>query len=575
MKLISAMGSAAALLASVAHAADAPLVPEIVIDGNKFFYSNNGSQFFMKGVAYQQQLTNASSGATFSDPLTDFAACQRDLPYLLNLETNVIRVYAINTSLSHDDCMNLFAQNGIYVIADMSEPGVSIIRDSPSWTLDLYHRYATVVDVMQGYSNMLGFFAGNEVTNNNTNTGASPFVKAAIRDTKGYMASMKYRAIPVGYSTNDDADTRGFLADYFTCGSQAESADFYGINMYEWCGNTVDFQTSGYADRTAEFANLTVPVFFSEYGCNVIQPRVFADVPSLYSTNMTSVWSGGIVYMYFEEQNNYGLVTIGANNLVTPLPDYTFLSNQLAMATPVGVSSANFKPTNTVSRACPASTLLDWRGSSDLPPTPNEAVCQCMYDSLSCVVASNVAEANYQTLFDYVCSQVSCMGITANGTSGQYGAYSFCSNAEKLSFVLNLYYKKVGSKDACGFSGSATLAGAASTASTCAPVLSQAGAVGTGLVTASISASFTGAIDGVGSSSHSSGGKASKPSSTGSSGSSGAKSAAASGSASGSAAKNGASGLSSPLGGAHEGSLRGLVSGAVMGAVVIGLVLVV
>lgn len=492
--LASVFAASTTFAASTASSSSSSNVPEIVIKGNKFFYSNNGTQFFMRGVAYQQQLQNSTSGDSFTDPLSDGAACKRDLPYLQQLQTNVIRVYAINTSVNHDECLNLFAQNGIYVVADLSEPGLSISRENPSWTVELYNRYTTVVDEMAQYSNVLGFFAGNEVTNNNTNTDASPFVKAAIRDTKAYIKSKNYRSIPVGYSTNDDSDTRGYLADYFTCGKTEESADFYGINMYEWCGSKVDFKTSGYADRTQEFANFTVPVFFSEYGCNVIQPRTFDDVPALYSSEMTDVWSGGIVYMYFEEDNNYGLVTLKDDKIST-LKDFSYLSQKLASATPSGVNSKSWTPSNTVARECPASTLSDWKAASSLPPTPKDGICKCMYDSLSCVVASKVDPKNYEALFKYVCNQVSCDGIHADGSSGSYGSYSFCSPAEKLSFVLDLYYKKIGSRDACNFSGSASLGGKSTVASTCSAVLSQAGSIGAGAVTASVTGGASGSAN--------------------------------------------------------------------------------
>lgn len=488
---------------SGASAADSS-VPEIVIKGNKFFYSNNGTQFFMKGIAYQQELANATADTTFSDPLADGAACQRDLPYLLGLQTNVLRVYAVNTSQNHDECINLFAENGIYIVADLSEPGLSINRDSPSWTIDLYDRYTSVIDQLQGYSNVLGFFAGNEVTNNNTNTDASPFVKAAIRDTKAYMKSKGYRAIPVGYSTNDDADTRGYLADFFNCGDEASMADFYGINMYEWCGNKVDFETSGYADRTKEFENYTVPVFFSEYGCNVVQPRGFYDVPSLYSTNMTETWSGGIVYMYFEEANNYGLVSVSSDKVST-LADYGALSSQIAKVSPTGVNSASFTASNTDQRECPASTLENWRAASELPPTPEKSVCDCMFSSLSCVVSDSVDESDYSDIFSYVCGSVSCAGVNGNGTSGSYGSYSFCSAKEKLSFVLNLYYNAQGkSSTACDFKGQAKVVKAASIDSTCSSVISAAGTAGTNSVSVSAGSSGSSSSKSTGSSSGSS-----------------------------------------------------------------------
>jgi hypothetical protein len=168
---------------------------------------------------------------------------------------------------------------------------------------------------------VLGFFAGNEVSNNNTNTDASAFVKAAVRDMKAYIKQRKYRTIGVGYATNDDAQIRLNLADYFNCGPTEDSIDFWGYNIYSWCGNS-SYQESGYADRTAEFANYSVPVFFAEYGCNTVRPREFTEVAALYGDQMTPVWSGGIVYMYFQEANDYGSCSIDAlpiHSLCSPL----------------------------------------------------------------------------------------------------------------------------------------------------------------------------------------------------------------------------------------------------------------
>ncbi|KAJ4171791.1 1,3-beta-glucanosyltransferase [Fusarium falciforme] len=81
----------------------------------------------------------------------------------------------------------------IYVIADLAAPATSINRDDPTWTVDLFNSYKTVVDTFANYTNVLGFFAGNEVTNNYTNTDASAFVKAAIRDVEQYISDKNYR----------------------------------------------------------------------------------------------------------------------------------------------------------------------------------------------------------------------------------------------------------------------------------------------------------------------------------------------------------------------------------------------
>ena len=239
------------------------------------------------------------------DPLADADACKRDVPLLQELRTNIIRTYAIDPTKDHTECMRLLDEAGIYVISDLSSPGLSINRDEPTWTEELYARYTAVVDELAQYSNVVGFFAGNEVSNAPNNTQASAFVKAAVRDTKAHIQQRNYREMGVGYATNDDEDIRRDMADYFCCDSRESSIDFWGYNVYSWCGSS-DYEESGYKDRTEEFADYPVPVFFAEYGCNDPEPRKFEDVEALYGDEMTKVWSGGIIYMYFEETNRYG-----------------------------------------------------------------------------------------------------------------------------------------------------------------------------------------------------------------------------------------------------------------------------
>jgi 1,3-beta-glucanosyltransferase GAS1 len=217
-------------------------------------------------------------------------------------------VYAIDPTQDHSQCMQLLESAGIYLIVDLSAPGASINRDTPQWNDDLYARYTSVIDALQNYTNVLGFFAGNEVSNNSTNTDASAFVKAAVRDMKAYIKQRGYRTIGVGYATNDDADIRVNMANYFDCGDPADAIDFWGYNIYSWCGNS-SYTKSGYDVRTEEFSTYNIPAFFAEYGCNTVQPRTFSEVQALYGSEMTPVWSGGIVYEYFQEVNNYGTFT--------------------------------------------------------------------------------------------------------------------------------------------------------------------------------------------------------------------------------------------------------------------------
>ncbi len=314
----------AAFLASTVQADVDPIVIKVQLDlllrpsigsytdssqGKHFFYKTNGTEFFMKGVAYQQEPPKngtVSKNASINDPLANIEGCKRDLPYLQELGTNILRVYAIDPEKDHKECMDLFADAGIYVIQDLSNPKNSIIRDEPSWTTDIFDGYVAVIDEMAQYTNTFGFFAGNEVSNQINNTAASGYVKAAVRDSKAYIKTKGYRELGVGYATNDDAEIRDPLANYFNCGPEEEAIDFWGYNIYSWCGDS-SYTLSGFDKRTEEFANYTVPIFMAEYGCNEPSPRIFTEVEALYGKNMTDTWSGGIVYMYFQEENKYGM----------------------------------------------------------------------------------------------------------------------------------------------------------------------------------------------------------------------------------------------------------------------------
>lgn len=111
--------------------------------------------------------------------MADGNACKRDIPFLQQIYTNIIRVYAIDPTKDHDDCMAQLASAGIYVIADLGEPGTSIESNNPEWDVTLYQRYTGVVDSLAKYKNVLGFFAGNENVSAGNQTAAAAFVKAS------------------------------------------------------------------------------------------------------------------------------------------------------------------------------------------------------------------------------------------------------------------------------------------------------------------------------------------------------------------------------------------------------------
>lgn len=474
--LFSALAGAA-LLAGRAVAAD---LPEIKIEGSKFFYSNNGSEFFIRGVAYQEPPTG---GALYVDPLAKVDSCKRDIPYLTALNTNTIRIYSVDPTVNHDDCMSAFADAGIYVLVDLSAPNnESISQSDPSWDTALYTRFTGVIDNMNKYSNLIGFFAGNEVVNATDTTNAAAYVKAVVRDSKAYIKAKNYRAVPVGYAAADVPSARVQLADYLNCGDEDEAIDFFGDNVYEWCDPST-YEESGYNMLVKNFSSYSVPYFFAEYGCqSPSNGRTFKNIPSLFGDKMTGVVSGGIVYEFFEDANDFGLVSLDGNTISTRV-DYKNYKTEIATANPTGTVSSSYKPTNKPA-ACPT-VGADWGASTKLPPTPNEELCSCMMSSLECVLASSASAKSYGNLYGELGQYHALDGVTGNATTGTYGAYSMCSDEQKLSFALNDYYSKQSSSNkakACDFKGMATTTSSSSPSGTCSSLLKEA-ASGTGVVT--------------------------------------------------------------------------------------------
>ncbi|KAI0536170.1 family 72 glycoside hydrolase [Xylaria digitata] len=502
------MGFVRAALASfmLLSAADAALEP-IIMKGSKFF-TKSGEQFYLKGIAYQQEAGTGPGGDTsgssnkYIDPLSSEKICKRDVPILEKLGVNAIRTYAIDPNADHSACMKLLDDAGIYVIADLGEPALSINRDDPAWNVDLFERYKGVIDNLGQYDNTIGFFSGNEVTNNATNTDASAYVKAATRDTKKYIADKMAKGgrwMGVGYAANDDAEIRVNMAQYFNCGNQDEAIDFWGYNIYSWCGKS-SFEKSGYDVQVEFFSNYSVPVFFAEYGCNTVggaEGRLWDDTTALYSDQMTGVFSGGIVYMFHEEENDYGVAKVTGDQVKT-LKNYDTLRTKLAAVDPSSTSMSAYEPTNSPA-ACPAISE-NWKVSkASLPPTPDSALCDCMFKSLSCAPASSLKEKDYGEIFGYICEQdeKACAGIKHDTEAGVYGPYSMCNPKEQLGHILDAYYNNQNQGSyACDFDGAAEVQSSPKVESSCKASLDKASTAVAEAATATAATSGTGSGSG-------------------------------------------------------------------------------
>lgn len=122
---------------------------------------------------------------------------------------------------------------------------------------------------------------------------------------------------------------------------------------------------------------------------------------------MKKVWSGGIAYEYFEEVNHYGILLTKKDGLITKLPDFDTLKMRFHAATPIGITMD--EATICEPPICSNSVIDDKSSSSSfwdvaltLPPTPNEAKCECLWQPLSCVVSEDATFDEEVALENYV-----------------------------------------------------------------------------------------------------------------------------------------------------------------------------
>ncbi|KAF3766626.1 family 72 glycoside hydrolase [Cryphonectria parasitica EP155] len=331
------------VLSLLGYASLAAAVPAINVRANYFVNNVTGDRYQIVGVAYQPGGSSGYDPSSGTDALTNKDACLRDAALMQVLGVNAVRVYNINPDLNHDECASIFNAAGIFMLLDVNAPlagdSINSLQPGASYYAGYLNRTFAVVEAFKSYPNTVAFFAGNEVISDvATGYTVPPYMRAVTRDLKNYIARHSDRAIPVGYSA---ADVRSILFDtwaYLQCddtagddtsSGDASRVDFFSLNSYSWCGNS-SFTESTYNQLVAGFSNSSVPIFLSEYGCNVPEPRVFTEVPVIYSTQMSGVFSGGIVYEFVQGSNNYGLVNYSSDGTAQLLDDFYTLKDRYA-----------------------------------------------------------------------------------------------------------------------------------------------------------------------------------------------------------------------------------------------------
>lgn len=364
----------------------ASAVQNVKVQGANFVNNVTSDRFQIIGIAYQPGGSDAFSATSDTDPLSNATSCLRDAALMQELGINTIRVYNVDPTLNHDLCVSIFNAVGIYMFIDVNsplplqslDPGNLVTSYSETYLNHIF----SVVEAFGPYPNTLAFISANEVMDTvATGQTAPPYIRAVTRDLKNYISKHLTRSIPVGYSA---ADVSQILTDswaYLSCDINGQSSDpsrsdFFGLNSYSWCGPTsltANYDASGYNTIISTFGNTSIPVFFSEYGCNKVEPRVFDEVPVLYG-NMTSVMSGGLVYEYYEEvSNNFGLVWIYDNGTAELRSDYNNLQTQYNSLDVKALESMDSSATSVKSPNCSSSLISSsgFNNSFALPAVPS------------------------------------------------------------------------------------------------------------------------------------------------------------------------------------------------------------
>lgn len=194
------------------------------------------------------------------------------------------------------------------------------------------------------------------------------------------------------------------------------------------------------------FSNASIPVFFSEYGCNDPSPRVFDEVEALYSPRMT-VMSGGLVYEWSQEDNNYGLVDIYSNGSAQLRSDYNSLQNQYSRINVTLLEANNATATGISAPRCSSGLIAadDFSDEFDIPARPSGA---------EALISSGVSDAPTGALVSVTATAVALPVYDVGGSSMSNLAITITSEANR----------PVGTATRSG-SGSQTGSGTASSAS--------------------------------------------------------------------------------------------------------------
>jgi hypothetical protein len=209
----------------------------------------------------------------------------------------------VNKNLSHDDCMQLLQESGLYVMVMLV--GGRMMSDE--YFLDGRLNYdegylydeetGRLIDDFQKYQNTLGF---SFWVSDSSIIRSSLLGKARVRDAKEYIKSMQYRQIPVGIIGS--CHRKGAYLDFLNCGNKDSSIDFYEMNIAIPPLTGCQALPTIYDSMAQDYRNSSIPLLI-DYGYPVDETSNFTEIPNLFSPPMSEVFSGGILFSWYGDNS--------------------------------------------------------------------------------------------------------------------------------------------------------------------------------------------------------------------------------------------------------------------------------
>ncbi|KAF2663362.1 hypothetical protein BT63DRAFT_125653 [Microthyrium microscopicum] len=466
----------------------------------------------MKGLQYQDFSNDLNNTKAIIDPLEDGARCARDIPYFKKLGINTLYVLHIRPQSSHTDCMYKLRDAGIYVLLNLGNKAGTESRTF-RWEYPLADRFKTIVSEFATFSNVLGFRIVGSIPK------FIPLTRAAVRDLKDHLRITKQRDVPFGFDSFEEFPSDHQIYEQLSCGAQNAAVDFLFCSPnFEGCLNVSSLEDA--VNRVASIQS-PLPVVLAGTACDEGPEADKKLLISAYSGKQLAIHSGISLFSYFDNdfalnKTRSGLVEI-KSGLVISRPIFSVIANEYAELQPSSIQISDYTTSTIIQPSCssiltvadvskgdnPVTATTTLRIASQLPPTPNGNLCNCMMQNIECVQKENVTleadpvntpnflitglEPEDAALYGKVCknstSDSKCVGSTSDTSIGRYGAYSVCNKDQRISWVLNQHYLSQNkNRSDCLSLGGKIQDVQKQTSKQCQGLLQQAGANGTGTV---------------------------------------------------------------------------------------------